>query len=213
MEFRIRTGRRDDAEFLALVMLSASRSHLKTGIWNLIIGADDAGCMDYLRRLALTEPRSLYHCESHLIAEVDGRPAAALTGFATANNPWAAVGEAMSNVQRDLGWTEADVAASLQRGAPVWACFLPDVGDFAIENVATLPEFQRRGLSEALVNRTIEDARRRGYKLIQISAYIGNDPARAVYEKCGFQVVAENRCSDVAALLGAPGFMRLTRNL
>jgi GNAT superfamily N-acetyltransferase len=213
MDFQIRQGRRDDAEFLAWVMLAASRSHLKTGIWNLIIGADDSGCMDYLQRLAIAEPRSLYHYESHLVAEADGRPAAALTSFATANNPWATVGEAMLNVQRDLGWTEADVTASNQRTAPVWACFLPDVGDFAIESVATLPEFQRHGLSQALVNRTVDDARHRGYKLIQISAFIGNDPARAVYEKCGFQMGAENRCDEVQAVLGAPGFMQLTLNL
>ena len=76
----------DDAEFLAWVMLSASRSHLTRGLWDLIIGADEAGCLEYLRRLALAEPRSLYHYESFLVAEVAGERAAALCGFETALN-------------------------------------------------------------------------------------------------------------------------------
>ena len=39
--------------FWLRVMLSASRAHLARGLWDLIIGADEAGCLDYLRRLAL----------------------------------------------------------------------------------------------------------------------------------------------------------------
>jgi hypothetical protein len=34
----------DDAEFLAWVTLAASRAHLSRGLWDVIIGADEAGC-------------------------------------------------------------------------------------------------------------------------------------------------------------------------
>ena len=137
MALRIRRGTLDDAEFLAWVMFAASRAHLKRGLWDLIIGADETGCLDYLRRLALAEPRSLYHCESFLIAEIDGERAAALCGFET-RGAWEIVGDATSNVQRDLAWTEADRAASYLRVVPIWtACMPPDIGaDFAIESVA-----------------------------------------------------------------------------
>ena len=81
MAFHIRRGTADDAEFIAWVMFSSSRSHLTRGLWDVMIGADEAGCLDYLRRLALAEPRSLYHYESFLIAEVAGERAAALCGF------------------------------------------------------------------------------------------------------------------------------------
>jgi hypothetical protein len=57
MSFQIRPGNVGDAPFLAEVMLSASRAHLARGLWDLIIGADEAGCLDYLRRLAIAEPR------------------------------------------------------------------------------------------------------------------------------------------------------------
>jgi len=218
MAVPIRRANSNDVKFLAGVMLSASRSHVARGMWDLIIGADQAGCLDYLARLAIAEPRSLYHYESFLIAEVEGEPAAALCGFeigSKSSDGWALVGEAMSNVQRDLGWTEADVAASYQRVAPIWkACMPPDIGaDFIIENVATLPEYRRRGLIGDLMDAVLEAASGRGCRLAQITTYLGNDAARSAYEKSGFRILDEKRCSEVQEILGVPGFVRLTREL
>jgi len=214
MSIRIRRATFDDAEFLAWVTFSASRAHLPRGLWDLIIGADEAGCLDYLRRLAIAEPRSLYHYESFLVAEADGQRAAALCGFET-RDAWSIVGEAMATVQRDLGWTEADAAASLQSVAPMWtACMPPDIGaDFAIESVATRPEYRRRGLINALIDEVLRDAIRRGCKLAQITTYLGNDAAVSAYEKAGFKVLDEKRCTELQMILGAPGFVRLTRQL
>ena len=214
MALRIRRGRADDADFLAWVMFSASRAHLARGLWDLIIGADEAGCLDYLKRLALAEPRSLYHYESFLVAEIAGTPAAALCGFEP-RGAWEIVGDAMAGVQRDLGWTEADATASYQRIAPIWtACMPSDAGaDFAIESVATLPEYRRRGLIRALLDEMLQDAIRRGCRLAQITTYLGNDAAQSAYEKSGFQVLDKKRCSDLETILGVPGFLRLTRIL
>ena len=214
MAIRIRRGAEDDAEFLAWAMFAASRAHLPRGLWDLIIGTDEAGCVDYLRRLALAEPRSLYHYENFLVAEVDGQRAAALCGFET-RNAWEIVGDAMSNVQRNLGWSEADAAAAYQRVGPVWAvCMPPDIGaDFAIESVATAPQYRRRGLIGRLIDDMLRDACRRGCKLAQITTYEGNDAAVSAYEKSGFQVLDEKRCSEAEEILGVPGFIRLTRDL
>lgn len=214
MAIAIRQGTPEDAEFLAWVMFAASRGHLACGLWDVIIGANEAGCLDYLKRLAVAEPRSLYHCESFLIAEVDGAPAAALCGFET-RDAWSIVGEAMANVQRDLGWTDAEVAASYQRIGPIWAnCMPPEIGaDFAIESVATLPEYRRRGLIQALIDEVLRSATERRCRLAQITTYLGNDAARLAYEKSGFRVRDEKHCTLVHQILGAPGFLRLTREL
>jgi ribosomal protein S18 acetylase RimI-like enzyme len=214
MTFRFRRGTSEDADFLAWVMFSSSRSHLKRGLWDLIIGAEEAGCLEFLRRLALAEPRSLYHYESFLIAEIEGRPAAALCGFRI-KDAWEIVRESMSNVQRDLGWTEADVAASYERIGPVWAACMPaDAGaDFTIESVATLPQYRRRGLANALIDEVLQNARKTGCKLAQITTYMGNDAAVSAYEKSGFSILDQKRCSELLKILGVPGFIRLTREL
>lgn len=214
MTIRIRRAIREDAGFLAWVTLSASRSHLSRGVWDVIIGADEAGCLEYLRRLVVSEPPSLYHYSSFLVAQLDGRPGAALCGFEMRADRWDAVAQAMSNVQRELGWTEIDLAASRERSAPLWSCFLADTGaDWGIENVATHPECQKRGLARALLNATLREAVERGCKLAQISMYIGNSTAQSAYEKFGFRVAEEKRCADLLPLLGAPGFIRLLKEL
>jgi translation initiation factor 4G len=215
MEIFVRRANSSDAEFLAWVALSASRSHLPRGLWDVIIGADEAGCLDYLKRLAIAEPRSLYHWSSYIVAEIDGERAAALCGFDPRDGGWAIVGEAMSNVQRELGWTAAEAAASYQRIAPVWAsCMPPDAGaDFVIENVATRPDYRRRGLADILLDVITRDGNRRGCKLAQVTTYLGNDAARLAYEKADFKVLDEKRCTDLEKLLGVPGFVRLTRAL
>jgi ribosomal protein S18 acetylase RimI-like enzyme len=90
----------------------------------------------------------------------------------------------------------------------------PDIGaDFAIENVAALPEFRRRGLVGALIDEILRNASRHGCRLAQITTYIGNDAALSTYEKSGFSVVDEKRCSELQTILGIPGFIRLTREL
>ncbi len=211
----IRRANSSDAEFLAWVTLTASRSYLPRGLWDVIIGADEAGCLDYLRRLAVAEPRSLYHYESFLVAEVGGDRAAALCGFKPYEGGWAMAGEAMSNVQRDLGWTEEAGAASYERVAPIWtACTPPDAGaDFIIENVATKPEYRRRGLVDVLLDVISRDAIRRGCKLAQVTTYLGNDAARSAYEKADFKILDEKYCPEMEKILGAPGFVRLMRDL
>jgi GNAT superfamily N-acetyltransferase len=121
----------------------------------------------------------------------------------------------MSSVQRDLGWTEAQTAASYHRIAPVWAgCMPPDAGaDFIVESVATRPEYRRRGLIQALLSEILRAASQRGCRLAQVTTYIGNDAARSAYEKSGFRVLDEKRCTEAQKILGVPGFVRLAREL
>jgi ribosomal protein S18 acetylase RimI-like enzyme len=211
---KIRRATRSDADFLAWVMLASSRSHVSRGIWDLIVGGDDDACLHYLNRLAVAEPRSPCHYDSFLIAEVDGWPASALTAFRPAEGGWALVAEAMANVQREVGWTEADVAASRQRLAPARACFVPDAGeDWCIEFVATLPRYRRRGFVDALIREAIQQGVERGCKLAQITILQGNDAAQAAYEKQGFKMHDERGSEEFRAAIGAPGFRSLMRKL
>jgi translation initiation factor 4G len=216
MEPVIRSGRADDATFLAWVMLAASRSHGPRGTWDLVVGGNDDNddeCMEYLRRLALV-PGTLCHCESFSVAEIEGQPAAALTTCRFADGGWEAVGQAMAKVQSDLGWSMADVEASQARLSPVVACMPADAGaDWCIEFVATLPQFRRRGLVDALMRRAIQRGFDRQCSLAQIQILIGNHPAQKAYEKAGFTVFDERQSPEFQAVIGSPGFRRLLRKL
>lgn len=214
MSVSVRKARREDADFLAWAMLIASRSHLARGIWDLIIGADEQGCLRYLARLAIAEPRSLYHYENFVVAEIGTQSAAALCGFEMRTDTWTLVAEAMAVVQRDLGWSADDVAASRQRMTPIWGCFPDDVGaEWIVENVATKPICRGQGAASALIDEILREGIRRRCRLAQITTYIGNDSARSVYEKSGFRFSDEKHCAEIATLLGTPGFMRFLRRL
>jgi ribosomal protein S18 acetylase RimI-like enzyme len=209
---KIRTGKADDAEFLARVMMLASRGHLPRGVWDLIVGGNQQNCLDYLRRLALTEPVSLCHYSSFIVAEHDGHAAAALCGFDPRNGGWQLLNDAMQNVQRQKGWTTADEKASADRSAPVWHCTFDTLdGAWVVESVATLPEYRRRGLADALVAEILRVGWTRGNRIAQLTILIGNTAAQRAYEKAGFRVEGEKRHPDFDDALGAPGFMRMVR--
>jgi ribosomal protein S18 acetylase RimI-like enzyme len=212
MKTKIRSGRADDADFLARVMMLASRGHLRRGVWDLIAGGSEENCLDYLRRLALAEPVSLCHFSSFIVAEHDGKPAAALCGFDPHAGGWEVLADAMKNVQREKGWTQVDEKASADRTQPVWKCTFDTLdGAWVIESVATLPDYRRRGLADSLMAEILEAGRVRGHRLAQLTILIGNAAAQRAYEKAGFSVRDEKRHRDFEAALGAPGFMRMVR--
>ena len=214
MNVNIRPAKSSDAEFLAWVMLASSRSHVERGAWDLIIGGDDSRCLDYLKRLAVAEPRSLCHYESFLVAELDGLQAAALSTSKPAEGGWMLVRQAEVEVERSLGWTEADKVASRTRFAPMRASMPPEAGaDWFIEFVATRPEYRRRGLVDALMYQAIRQGVERGCSLAEIMILAGNDPAQRAYEKVGFVVHDEYGSPEFEAAIGAPGFRRLLRRL
>jgi len=210
---KIRRGKAEDAEFLARAMMLASRGHLRRGVWDLITGGSEENCLDYLRRLALSEPVSLCHYSSFIVAEHAGSPAAALCGFDPHQGGWQTLGDAMQTVQRGKGWTQADERASGERTAPVWQCTFDTLdGAWVVESVATMPEFRRRGLVDGLMAEILEAGRARGHHVAQLTILIGNVAAQRAYEKAGFSVTDEKRHPDFEAVLGAPGFMRMVRD-
>ncbi len=210
MKAKIRPGKPDDADFLAHVMMLASRGHLRRGVWDLIAGGSEENCLDYLRRLALSEPVSLCHYSSFIVAEHDGRPAAALCGFDPRAGGWEVLADAMKNVQSEKGWTQVDEKASAARTAPVWQCtFDTLVGAWVIESVATIPECRRRGYADALMAEILETGRARGHSIAQLTILIGNLAAQHAYEKAGFRAIDQKRHPDFEAALGAAGFMRM----
>jgi len=47
----------------------------------------------------------------------------------------------------------------------------------------------------------------------QITSLIGNDAAQRTYERIGFRVLDEKRSAEFLNVLGAPGYLRLIRQL
>jgi translation initiation factor 4G len=149
-----------------------------------------------------------------LVAEVDGQPAAALEGFDPVNNGEMTVAAPMAAVVEKMGLTEQDMAPGQQNLVAFMTCH-PDSADGAwiVEHVATLPEYRRMGAIDMLLEVVLDEGRKKGFKLAQVSYYIGNTSAESAYNKAGFKFADEKRHPDFEALIGCPGMVRLLRDL
>ena len=61
---------------------------------------------------------------------------------------------------------------------------------------------------DRLLGEILERGAIAGHRLAQITYFIGNEPARRVYEKRGFRVHVARRSPEFEAALGAPGLER-----
>lgn len=210
MPVTIRTAKSADARFLAWAILTASRSDRAKGWFDIVLNRPETVCLDYLRRLTLVPARSWCHYSRFLVAELDGLAAAALSAFPLGDG-YSLSQQAMTEAAHEIGWNEAELQVMWQRGSYIFTCTL-DADDraWAIENVATLPAYRRRGLAGQLLEHALREGRRNGATQAQITFFIGNDPAEQAYAKAGFKLSDEQRHPDFEAATGVPGLRRFT---
>jgi ribosomal protein S18 acetylase RimI-like enzyme len=214
MTIEIRAARRVDAPLIAWTMLMAGRSHMERGIWDIIISQPEKKCLELLEALTLAGPRHMCSYEEFLVAQVDGRPVAALSGYDPATNGELTVTEPLAVAVQEMGLTEEDMAAGNKGLEAFMTCHPDDIeGAWIVEHVAALPEYRRQGAVSSLLEAILDKGRQLGFGLAQVSFYIGNTPAQRAYEKAGFKWSQEKRHPDFEAEIGCPGMVRLVRDL
>lgn len=212
-KIEIRPARPDDARFLSWVILTAGRAHVQRGIWEVVLDRGEEQCLTFLELLTGTKKPHLFHHSCYLVAEAEGRTAAALGGHDPRRLGYPALRKAMPEVLRKLGLTARDDAMN-ESAVRVLECIPDDVeGAWMIDSVATLPEFRRMGMVDRLLEEIMDKGRQQGYRRAQINIYIGNIPAQRAYEKHGFRILDEKRDAIFEAVIGAPGMTRLVRGL
>jgi GNAT superfamily N-acetyltransferase len=209
----IRAAGEDDATFIGWAILAATRSHMPRGWFDIALGLDEAGCLEFTRTLARAETRSWWHYSNFLIAEILGAPSAALCAF-RAGDGYPLSQAAMNEVAGRLGWGEAEIGAMWARSAYLFTCTINADDDvWALENMATRMEHRGCGVASALIDRALDLDRLRGFKQAQLSLFIGNLTARRTYERAGFHLVEEKRSAEFERACGVPGLWCLRRAL
>lgn len=214
MTVRIRDATRDDAAFLAWVVLAASRSHVARGAWDLAVPDSDEERDRFVESLLTSEASHWCHAGGFLIAELDGQPAAALSGYAPDDPELASGGEAIAAGFRALGWKDLQVRQAFERLSVFLGCLPQDEpGAWIVEWVATRPEHRGRGLVQRLLEAELARGRARGHAVAQITILSGNTAAQRAYERAGFAYVDERRSAAFEQALGCPGLLRMLRAL
>ncbi|HUR16118.1 MAG TPA: GNAT family N-acetyltransferase [Candidatus Limnocylindrales bacterium] len=212
----LRDATSEDAEFLARVMLIATRSHLGRGAWDYLLGWEESATLEFLAQLAVSEPEHLFTYSRFVVATVDGEPAAAASGYRPERHGFAVYLPVFDELLRTNGVTDPEYSQIWARGDVLQSAGAGPVapGAWIIESVATLPAFRGMGL----VDRLLADLLQRGTasgcdRALIETVFVGNDPARRAYLKHGFLPVRETSGDGWQDIFGSPGFEILERLL
>ena len=155
---------------------------------------------------SLAEPGNASSADVVWVAELDGRVAAAMAAFPVDE----AVKRSSSFLRLALRhappwrWPEALLLYWLgSRAAPS-----PPAPGFYVDALATDPSFRRRGAASALLAEAERQARVRGLPAVALDTTLGNEEARALYAREGFEEVAYRPPAR-----GLPGFVALVKPL
>jgi len=84
--------------------------------------------------------------------------------------------------------------AEVPEGTPVGGIFVSTRNDYFtglphahVEVIAVQPDQVGKGVGRALLAAAEDWARRRGYPQITLNVFVGNEPARRLYERAGYQ--------------------------
>ena len=211
LDVSIIDAREEHVPFIAWVQLTAFRSHLSQGMWDFFVGGSDEDALRFLEAFATTKTKHWGSYQGFIIAKVDGTPAASMTGYFEAES---SLEEGIAEACRTIGMTQDDINEGWKRAGTIGLVGTKHApGSWITENVATKPEFRRRGLVDKLLAEMMERGRSRGAIIADIGVFIGNDNAQRAYEKAGYEVVEEKLHPDFEAVYKCPGVRQLRYEL
>ncbi len=105
---------------------------------------------------------------------------------------WAAYYAEMQGANRDLMLVARPSALLVVESSLIIGYIVAreTAGELHINNVAVRSEFRRRGIGAALLNRILDEARKREAKAAFLEVRSSNHAAQALYEKSGFRAIA-----------------------
>ena len=95
-------------------------------------------------------------------------------------------------------WSEKSIASELDNKWALWLVALEadvvvgyvgsqsTVDETDVMNVAVHPEYRRKGIAEALMEKLVQELKLRGSHALMLEVRASNAPAIALYEKLGF---------------------------
>jgi len=180
--------------------LQSSRAGKKFGIYDLIFHTDDNETI--LKKLEdLTQTKAKAHCNynNFLIAELDGKSIGTLCSY----EPRIATKEAFIEAIKEVGYDEEHISESLD---VMYCC------DFNLNNRTLMFDFMEElegfidvGVMKALMQKSLLNARLKGYRIAQALVEIGSLETLMFYKKLGFKVVEEKECELYKEKFGRAG--------
>jgi ribosomal protein S18 acetylase RimI-like enzyme len=172
----------------------------------------DAYAGDGARARALLEavyPRTGHAAsfEVCLVAEAAGAAVGVLAGFPVREGDRLARRFVALTAPRLPPWRWPGLLRHLRAAGVVSP--VPPAGVWYVDALAVAPGWRRRGVARRLLAEAETAAAQAGLRGVALDTGLGNEPARALYEACGFHERDVRRAPDetTARAVGGPGFV------
>jgi len=214
MIITVRRAGEADLDFVVWVMMTAARSHLPHTAWERMFARDARWTEDLLRAAARSEAPHWCHLDRFWIAEVDGRPAGALSSFDPVSEGNEALTAALLPAAMQMGLTPDELPDVLARAEVIEAATPKTFPDsWGAENVAVLPEYRGLGAIESLFEPVLDQGRAAGRSHAQILCLNGNERGLKAWMRNGFQLRGDYHSAGCEAVFDSPGLKLLVRPL
>lgn len=209
----LRGAGEDDAGAVAALAYEAGKGHARLSVYDLMFPGPPGPTPERLgtiERLFLARERSFFHRSFYVVAEAGGRPVASLCTYSRRQTGTRKLISAL----RGIGWGVRDLEAMQRRMKP-YLRVEPHVprDSLIVENVGVSPELRGRGVGAALLDFALSKGREAGFTEAQLACFIGNQRARSLYERAGFEVTETLTDGEFEEMFDCPGMYRMVLRL
>lgn len=199
MSIEISKASKQDAKFLAQMILQSSRAEKKFGIYDLVFGAkNDAELLSYLEKLVVTESKNHCHYSNFLIANMNGKQVGTLCSY----EPRISNHEAFVKSLEEMGY-DGDIS---EYESILEACdFEQNNRTLIFDFMEELEGFVDVGVLKALMQKSLLTARLKGYRIAHTIVEIGSLETILLYKKMGFRELKQKECEIYKEKFGRLG--------
>ncbi len=204
MGINIRKATSADASFLAQMVLQSTRADKKIGIYDLIFKTySDDEILKNLEKLNTTAAKSPCHYTNFLIAEIDGKSVGSLASY----EPRLITRETFVSALSEIGVNGEE---SEYFGLMEICGFALNSRTLVFDYMEEVEGFMDVGILKALMQKSLLNARLKGYRIAQTIVEIGSLETLLYYKKLGFVVIKEKECEPYKEIFGRAGLVLLS---
>ena len=171
----IRPARPDDEQDAVALLLASGGE-----VYPRFAGSSEAARS--ILTAAYRRPGNTASAEVVTVAELEGRVVGALAAFPVAEGARRARRYMLLSLSRLPPWRWPRALRLFGSRRPA-----PPPRALYVDSLATAPDFRRRGVARALLERVTEEARERGCTHVALETELENSAARALYRSAGFR--------------------------